>query len=230
MQKIVDVSNNNGHVDFAAVKAAGAVGVWLKVTEGTSFVDPDYEANRSAAKAAGLRVGGYHFGHPKNGPTAEAAFFLSHLKLEPGDLLPVLDLEEQEGDATAILAYAAEFLAAVSHKIGERAALYCGSYFMCANGLDSLPGPKWIPSYGSRPAFYAWDAWQFSDGQECYPGAICNLDTSYVRSLALVTYKEHSARRAVGRVKKAAYIARDGLILHVGGAAWRWWKRNVARI
>jgi hypothetical protein len=42
--KIIDVSNNNGHVDFVAAKKAGAVGVYLKVTEGTGFVDQTYLA------------------------------------------------------------------------------------------------------------------------------------------------------------------------------------------
>lgn len=228
MRKIVDVSNNNGRVDFHAVKAAGAVGVWLKVTEGTGFADPTYEANHKAAKAAGLRVGGYHFGHPKDGSPAEAEFFLSHLKLERGDLLPILDLEETDGVSTATVhAYAAGFLAAVSHKIGERAGLYCGSYFIRANGLTKLRGPRWIPSYGSPPAFYSWDAWQFTDGETKYPGSICRLDTSHVRSLALVTYKARRTKKVVGHAKKAVYIVRDGLVLLVGSREWRFWKRWV---
>ncbi|MDE2098573.1 MAG: glycoside hydrolase family 25 protein, partial [Patescibacteria group bacterium] len=93
MNLVVDVSNNNPNVDFKALKASGVCGVWLKVSEGTSFADPLYARYRAEAKAAGLRVGGYHFGHPKNSPVAEAQFFLSLLKLEPGDLLPALDLE-----------------------------------------------------------------------------------------------------------------------------------------
>jgi lysozyme len=229
MHKIVDVSNNNGRVDFRAVKAAGARGVWIKVTEGTSFVDPDYRANREAAQRAGLQVGGYHFAHAANHPGAEVDFFLRHLVLEPGDLLPALDVAP--GGCTGcsqatIRAYTAGALAELKQRIGEPAVRYAGSYFMRENGLAQLGGVPWIPSYGARPAFYPWRAWQFTDGQPQYPGAICGLDTSYVPSLALVTYKAHPARKAAGRLATIVIVGgRLVYPLHPSPALRAWWRR-----
>ena len=207
MHKIVDVSNNNGHVNFHAVKAAGAEAVWLKVTEGTDFVDPDYVANRARARAAGLRVGGYHFGHARSHPGAEAAFFLAHLQLEPGDLLPALDLEQAglDGQPPAVVAaYGAGFLAAVRQQIDADPVLYTGSYVIAENGLERLPGPRWLASYGAPPKTYRWAAWQFTDGQPAYPGSILHLDTSRTPALALVTYKPRRLHKAAGHLRAAA--------------------------
>ena len=208
MQKFVDVSNNNGpDVDFHHLKAAGAVGVYLKVTEGTTFVDKYYVHNYARAKAAGLKVGGYHFGHPKNSPSAELAFFLSHLKLEKGDLKPALDLEVADGMISSrVHAYGVAFLNGLKAKIGDRGVIYSGSYFLSANGLLGVPERKWIASYGAVPKSH-WDAWQFTDGLPKYPGAIDHLDTSETPSIYLFVYKApvHKRVPAAARKRLAKY-------------------------
>jgi lysozyme len=222
--RLVDVSNNNGRVDFKAVKAQGAAGVYLKVTEGTGFVDPYYVANRAAAKAASLRVGGYHFAHPKNDPATEAAFFLSHLKLEKGDLLPAFDIEVSDGViGSRIHSFSRKFLAVVKAKIDANPVVYAGCFFMRDNGLLALPGPKWVAAYGSRPAC-RWDAWQYTDGQARYGANVDHLDTTNVPSLALLTYKAPRRKKVVGHVKR--WIVIDGLRVLVGSREWKWLKRN----
>jgi hypothetical protein len=224
MQKFVDVSNNNGQVDFKAVKAAGAAGVYLKVTEGTGFVDAYYEANYKAAKAAGLKVGGYHFGHPKNSAAQEVSFFLQHLKLEKGDLNPCLDLETTDGQSAATVShYGSIFLNILKNRIKEAGVLYSGSYFMSANGLLGRPERKWVASYGADPKC-KWDAWQFSDGQAQYPGSICKLDTSEIADINLFVYKAPKHKRVIAVVKKhahktkhaAKYVVLAGVRVRVG--------------
>jgi GH25 family lysozyme M1 (1,4-beta-N-acetylmuramidase) len=230
--RVVDVSNNNGHVDFAKVKADGADGVWLKVTEGIGFVDPDYESNRAAAKAAGLKVGGYHFGHPQNNAQQELGFFLAHLKLERGDLLPALDLETADSQSWArVGAFGLAFLHGLARRIGDRPVLYAGEYFMSSSGLLHAPFPKWVPDYGARPQAY--DAWQYTDGQAKYGPPIDGLDTSYVPHLSVVTYKAPKHKRAVARVKKKAKSAFWILThrLHPTARVWkRWWRNHVKQV
>lgn len=219
MLRFVDVSNNNKGVDFAKVKAAGAVGVYLKVTEGTDFVDPDYVANRRAAKAAGLRVGGYHFGHPKNSPLQELEFFLSHLILDRGDLLPALDLEVTDGErAVVVHTFGAKFLAGLEKHIGERPVLYSGESFMRENVLDVLPARHWVADYGARPEKY--DAWQFTDGQAKYGPAIAGLDTSYVPVLNLLVFQPGRVKRVASHVKKG-YVVFSGLLVRRGSALYQ---------
>ena len=204
MQLFIDVSNNNGpNVDFAAARHQGAVAVYLKVTEGTGFVDPYYQENYKRAKAAGLKVGGYHFGHPANSPTSEADFFLSHLRLEPGDLLPCLDLEVSDSKGAAgVHAFASAFVRRVCARTGAWPVRYGGSYFFKANAVDTLPGPAWIASYGAPP-IGRWDAWQFTNGEPKYPGSILGLDTSRTPSIWLLVYKAPAHRKVEARIRRA---------------------------
>src|SRR5262245_8156356 len=57
----IDVSHWQGSINFVAVKAAGILGVIMKATEGTTFVDEKYAANRAACETNGLPIATYHF-------------------------------------------------------------------------------------------------------------------------------------------------------------------------
>lgn len=241
MIKIIDVSNNNGRVDFAAARRAGAVGVYLKVTEGTGFVDGTYLANRVAAKKAGLLVGGYHFAHPADNPTAEAAFFLAHLVYEPGDLIPMLDLERSAAPKPegVVKPYAEAVAHAVKARHGH-CGLYCGSYFIQAHNLADLGLPRWIPSYGAKPKLYSYVAWQFTDGLPKYPGAILHLDTSYVYNLPALVGHVPSPRPkppvptpptpTPKPRKRRQWVWLFGMLFRRGTPGWRWVKRNWHRL
>lgn len=61
---IIDLSHHNPEPDWGTLKASGVVGVILKATEGTTYIDPTYAGRRDRAKAAGLAVCSYHFLKP----------------------------------------------------------------------------------------------------------------------------------------------------------------------
>lgn len=93
MSKGIDVSNNNGHIDWAQVAGAGYTYAIAKATEGLGFVDSFYAANRAGAKAHGMHFGAYHFFTPGEDAAAQAAFFLQHATPAKGDIVPALDYE-----------------------------------------------------------------------------------------------------------------------------------------
>jgi GH25 family lysozyme M1 (1,4-beta-N-acetylmuramidase) len=97
----VDISHHqSGRLDLTAAKAAGVRWMYVKATEGTSFRDRTHRKRVRQARAAGLPVGAYHFARPEGrDAVAEARFFLSHIELRPGDMVPMLDLEDI-GDLT----------------------------------------------------------------------------------------------------------------------------------
>ena len=95
----IDVSSYQGSVDWAQVKGAGLVFAFAKATQGTSQVDPEFATNWSGMRAAGLVCGAYHFLDADQDPTAQAEHFLATVKLEAGDLPPVLDIEVTQGMA-----------------------------------------------------------------------------------------------------------------------------------
>ncbi|KAF5390923.1 hypothetical protein D9757_004056 [Collybiopsis confluens] len=59
--KGIDVSHYQGTIDWAAVVANGIKFVFIKATESTDFLDPNFSANYDGATKAGLIRGGYHF-------------------------------------------------------------------------------------------------------------------------------------------------------------------------
>jgi GH25 family lysozyme M1 (1,4-beta-N-acetylmuramidase) len=61
MLKGIDIYNADGRPDFAAVKASGIQYIIHKATEGVNFADASFAANVTAARAAGLPVGAYHY-------------------------------------------------------------------------------------------------------------------------------------------------------------------------
>lgn len=79
----IDVSHYQGTIDWGLVAEAGKVFTFIKATEGTSEVDPQFQANWSGANAAaGLLRGAYHFYQPGADPHQQAESFLS--VVQPG--------------------------------------------------------------------------------------------------------------------------------------------------
>ena len=96
-----DVSQNQPDVDWSQVRGRGHTFAIAKVSDGLGTPDPAFGKGRWAAmKKVGLVRGAYHFGRPQKGrdPKAEVAEFLAGLDaaggLQPGDLVPILDLEK----------------------------------------------------------------------------------------------------------------------------------------
>lgn len=114
MAKGIDVSNNNGHIDWAQIAADGYRFAYAKATEGTGFVDPFYAANRAGAKAHGIPFGAYHYFAPGEDPAAQVAFFLAHAQPKHGDLCPVLDYERSPAEAGP----AEQFVVAAHRELG----------------------------------------------------------------------------------------------------------------
>jgi GH25 family lysozyme M1 (1,4-beta-N-acetylmuramidase) len=59
----IDVSENNGSVDWAAVAAAGIEFVMVRAAYGKSGVDSQFAANVAGAHAVGLKVGAFHYSY-----------------------------------------------------------------------------------------------------------------------------------------------------------------------
>src|SRR6185295_18811405 len=123
--------------DFQQAKAAGIVGVIHKATQGLTFKDSKYLANREKALDAGLLWGAYHFGDGSDG-TAQADFFLSVVSPGPDTLL-VLDFEPNTQGATMSLDGARAFVGEVNAKVGRFPGLYSGSLIKQQLGSNKDP-------------------------------------------------------------------------------------------
>jgi lysozyme len=91
--KGIDVSKYQGDIDWNSVRASGVRFAWIKATEGGDRVDDKFTQNWTAAKAAGVLRGAYHFAYWCRPMGEQAAWFTAHVPNDPDALPPVLDVE-----------------------------------------------------------------------------------------------------------------------------------------
>lgn len=167
---VVDISHSNGNVNLAQAAAAGIVGIVHKATQGTTFVNPMYQANRAKARDAGLRWGAYHFGVGADG-VEQADHFLQVVQPGPRDLL-VLDFEANGQGPSMTLEEARAFVTHVNQELGRFPGLYSGYYIKELLGTTSDPVLAncwfWLSQYGPTPVvpvnWATWTMWQYTDG------------------------------------------------------------------
>jgi lysozyme len=124
----IDVSHHQGAIDWAQVAASGQRFAIAKATEGRTFVDPNYAANKAGALANGIAFTAYHFAQPDDGANdaiIEADHFVDVAQLEPGNLIPVLDIERTGGLSQAeVTTWILTWLGRVTERVGVRPMVY----------------------------------------------------------------------------------------------------------
>lgn len=99
--KGIDVSKWQGEIDWKKVKADGVEFAFIRAGYWTNYTDPYFEKNYNNAKAAGVKVGAYHYSYALTAAQAkkEAEFMLTLLKNKQFDYPVAFDLEN---DATQL--------------------------------------------------------------------------------------------------------------------------------
>ena len=123
----IDVSNWQGFIDYTEVRNTGIDIVYIKASQGSNIKDPYFETNYENAKAAGLKVGFYHFLTATTTEEAvqEANFFASVITGKIPDCKLVLDYEIFGGtDVTTINQIAETFMSTVQEITGKEIILY----------------------------------------------------------------------------------------------------------
>lgn len=94
----IDVSEFQGKIDWDLVQTVEEEYpihyVFIRATAGYDRMDRQFERNWKAAKKQKLIRGAYHYYRPNENSIQQADFFIKHVRLESGDLPPVLDIEK----------------------------------------------------------------------------------------------------------------------------------------
>ena len=165
----IDVSSYQKKVDWSAANSAGVYFSYVKATESNHHVDSEFKRNWQILKETGIARGAYHFFKPEVDAMAQAKHFIATVKLETGDLPPVLDIEVSDGVAAAdidkdILIW----LKAVEAAYGVKPVIYSDPAFInqyLSKGFESYP--LWLARYTHKvpkaPAEWKdWNFWQCS--------------------------------------------------------------------
>jgi lysozyme len=169
----IDVSHHQSIISWEAVKEMQVRDVKLgfaviKATEGLTRVDWQFRRNWREAKDAGIPRGAYHFFLATKSGVQQAQNFIRTVRLERGDLPPVLDVEETYGVRHEDVAKRVkEFLNTVEQHYGVKPIIYTGADFythILGEQFDDYP--LWVAHYiqKKRPRIdREWIMWQHSE-------------------------------------------------------------------
>lgn len=141
---------------------------FIKATEGLGRVDEQFRRNWMKAGKAGIPRGAYHFFIASKSGKAQAENFMETVQLEPGDLPPVLDVEQTYGtDLPTLQQRVADWLLMVEKKYRVKPIIYTNADFY-ANYLSGRfdDYPLWVAHYfvKDRPRINRdWIFWQHSE-------------------------------------------------------------------
>jgi len=177
----IDVSKYQGDVDWHAVRRAGIDFAFIKATEGGDHSDDRFQDNWSAARAAGMPRGAYHYYYFCRPALEQAAWFINHVPKDASALPPVLDLEwthksktcTYRPDPATVQREGRIFLAALTAYYGKRPVIYTTVDFYRDAELWQLDYPFWLRSVAGHPSDVypgqRWHFWQYT-GTGLVPG------------------------------------------------------------
>lgn len=177
MIKGIDVSHNNGKVDWDAVKRAGFKFAMIRVGYGKSNLDREFYRNANGALSHGLQIGIYHYSYALNNADAEkeAAFVIKTLteaRLTANKVIGIFyDMEDADGykarhgmPSRQALTNFCSIAVNKFWKHGYVAGVYCNKDWYC-NKLyfDQLGGcALWLAEPGKSKPSIKCAIWQYS--------------------------------------------------------------------
>ena len=180
----IDISHYQGTIDWEALRNAminktPVRFVIVKATEGSTMIDETFEDNFYQAREYGFIRGAYHFYSTKSSAREQAQHFLDKVKLEEGDLPPILDVEHKPDDQSIedFQKDVLTWLHTVEDRYHVKPILYTYHKFkekyLSDQRFDDYP--YWIAHYYVSKMEYKgeWKFWQHTDagkldGIKCY--------------------------------------------------------------
>ena len=194
----IDVSRWQGDVDWTAVGSTNVRFVIMRSTIGDTggsplSVDPRYGEYLAGATANGLVVGAYHRAHvgrADGDAVEEADWFVDLSRIEAGDVVPVLDIEDPGRLGVLELQdWVRAWVTRVSARTGVRPMIYTSPYFWRTSMGDTTwfaahGYPLWIAHWGvpepDVPA-QAWNGDGWAYWQWTSTGSVNGIDTAVDR-------------------------------------------------
>lgn len=171
----IDVSKHQGRIDWLRVKKMKSNGqhisfAFIKATEGITRQDKRFAYNWEQARKQGIVRGAYHFYYPSRNAGLQALNFMGQVKLLPGDLPPVVDIEHANGKGKKeIVKGLKTMLDDLETAYGQKPIIYSNVRFYETFLADNFQSyPLWIAGYFDHERFedefgYEWSFWQHSE-------------------------------------------------------------------
>lgn len=169
----IDVSKYQQMISWDAVKAMQVKNiklgfVFIKATEGIGNTDPQFNRNWKKSKESGITRGAYHFFLTTKDARMQAENFIKVVDLKPGDLPPVLDVEQTNGISKELIKKELKtWLDIVENNYHIKPIIYTNIDFYKQNmGNEFDYYPLWVAHYYQprQPRIQRdWVFWQHND-------------------------------------------------------------------
>lgn len=165
----IDVSHYQAQINWDTISQQNVSFAFVKATEGATHVDTLFCRNWSEMDRVGLKRGAYHFFRPQTSPVAQAQNFIEQVKMNDGDLPPVLDVEVRDDVSKRRLIDAVRtWLIIVETRYDVKPILYTNIKFYnryLAGHFNEYP--VWVARYNNKEPRLAggreWDFWQYGN-------------------------------------------------------------------
>jgi lysozyme len=181
----IDVSKYQNIIAWEEVKAmkVGNIQVgfaFIKATEGIDNTDPQFRRNWKKAKSNNIVRGAYHYFISSKDGKLQAENFIKKVELEPGDLPPVLDVEQRNGTNPVLLKVEVKkWLETAENYYKARPIIYTNvDFYKNYLGSEFDMYPLWVAHYyeEQQPRIKRdWTFWQHND-QGNVNGIISKVD------------------------------------------------------
>lgn len=153
--KCIDISHHNGTIKWSKVPKEYKL-VFVKATQGTRFIDPNFNTNSEGASDTDRMVVPYHFisREPAN---LQAAHFANVASLHRGSPV-MLDWESDDPAQLPARGVVEELIKALRVTTERAPLMYHGIYTISSKTINVCPW--FIPKYGPEPKHYKWLFWQ----------------------------------------------------------------------
>lgn len=168
----IDVSHHQGEIDWSKVKeweGNQIKFVYVKATEGSTYIDPMYDTNFEGAKEQGIPVGSYHYFRTSSPAITQFYNFTAQINVKEQNLVPLIDVEEMdEWKGDEFHNNLDKFLKLIEDSIGVKPLLYTVNSFYNKNmsgrykDYDFLIG-RYGPDEPLMKDGKSWAIWQFSE-------------------------------------------------------------------
>ena len=169
----IDVSRHQGTISWRAVRDMQVKDMrfdfaFMKATEGVTMVDPYFKRNWKNCKDMHIPRGAYHYYLASKSGADQALNFMKAVKLQSGDLPPVVDVEQLRGTNPELMrAELKLFLNMIETHYNIKPIIYSYvDFYERYLGKDFDLYPLWIAHYlqKERPRIKReWLFWQFNE-------------------------------------------------------------------
>jgi lysozyme len=179
----IDISRYQGIVHWDKLPKTHFV--FIKATEGIKLTDRMFQHNWVSAKKYKIIRGAYHFYRPYVTPYDQFKFFKSVVKLENGDLPPVIDAEAYSKYSIKYKKDLKTFAVLLERHYKVKPIIYCNNPFYKKYFADSFYNNYhfWIANYITKNIDSVaphWDFWQYTPYGKV-SGIIPSVDKNYFR-------------------------------------------------